>query len=712
MQQQTILSNGPHDLKSLVDTSNKGLANHKFKSENCLLLYIASNINYPLFQKLKDFKSDIDIQQFLDWYSKLDGATKRKITSYKSQKLINFIGNLYLKEIKRINGNNKVICKDFCNQEKPFEYEKPREEVHDIYSTDNYEEVKESDENDIVSTKETESTEEQNLNKDKYNEKDVLKYIKICSLENSADTLIFRIESNELKEYINHFSKGDSKIKPINPELIDNEWYITIPDLDNIQSFLQIFVCNLTLLHYEYYLLTNELYEMPFSNELKKFFKENDSKLNELIGNKVDVTNDIFSRHNLIFSAEVCSCNYIEKNSKKDFHRNKNDLWDLNLKILEKLKNKLSEFNTNEEKLKNLFEKISFYNLTDLKESNHFIYFEFRKFLLKLKYNDQEQQLEVFYRNVLYNTEILKPIKDKYLKDTKSLLKDIFNNNEKIIGFGSYFTGLTTELSDIDILIKYEGKRNEMDYGNYLSEGLKDIKKKKNITNLEIFPILTATIPKIQITYDISNEIDLKKINFSLKYLDGKEGELTKIKIDITFTKEIKRVKNTKKVGKIIKESLIKFKQLKPVALYSKIYFKRQEMNSTYEGYINSISLIFLTINILVMYEKNGFPTNSFSNLKILFLLSEKFGHYNYLYGIDKDGYDYTLENEEKQIFKEQKHRRFVIKNPADESKNIASGCFETGQIINAFSLLNKHINKGKDIFLPLQEIIVPVKKK
>ena len=106
------------------------------------------------------------------------------------------------------------------------------------------------------------------------------------------------------------------------------------------------------------------------------------------------------------------------------------------------------------------------------------------------------------------------------------------------------------------------------------------------------------------------------------------------------------------------------------------------------------------------MYEQNDFPINSFSNLEILFYVSEKFGHYNYLYGIDKDGCDYTLEDEEIQIYKKQKDRRFVIKNPADYSKNIASGCFKTSKIIDKFNLLYTHINKGKDIFLPLQEII------
>ena len=112
------------------------------------------------------------------------------------------------------------------------------------------------------------------------------------------------------------------------------------------------------------------------------------------------------------------------------------------------------------------------------------------------------------------------------------------------------------------------------------------------------------------------------------------------------------------------------------------------------------------------MYEKKHISTDSFSNLKILRKTSKKFGHYNYLYGIDEDGYDYTLEKEEIQIIKRQKDCRFVIKSPADNSKNIAAGCYKTEQIIKAFSLLNKYINKGKDILLPLQEIIVPVVEK
>jgi hypothetical protein len=52
---------------------------------------------------------------------------------------------------------------------------------------------------------------------------------------------------------------------------------------------------------------------MPFFKKLEIFFQENESKIKEFIGKKVDVTNEIFIRHNLIFLAGKCTDNYFEK---------------------------------------------------------------------------------------------------------------------------------------------------------------------------------------------------------------------------------------------------------------------------------------------------------------------------------------------------------------------------------------------------------------
>ena len=78
---------------------------------------------------------------------------------------------------------------------------------------------------------------------------------------------------------------------------------------------------------------------------------------------------------------------------------------------------------------------------------------------------------------------------------------------------------------------------------------------------------------------------------------------------------------------RIIKESLKKYKLLKPVILYLKIFFRIQELYSTYKGGINSLSLFCLARNILVAYERNHFDVNSFSIEEVLFYISEKFGH-------------------------------------------------------------------------------------
>ena len=245
--------------------------------------------------------------------------------------------------------------------------------------------------------------------------------------------------------------------------------------------------------------------------------------------------------------------------------------------------------------------------------------------------------------------------------------------------FGSSSTGLSTELSDIDIQIYDEKIKDERKFGKYLKKVLKN----ENL-NIEAHLKNKNAPPVITISYDISEEY-LTGINFSDKYSDGIE-DLKKIKIDITFTSDTERVKNTKETVRIIKETLKRYKQLKPIILYLKIFFKKHELYSTYKGGINSLSIFCLARNILVTYEKYGFDVNLFPKEQILFFITEKFGNYKYQYGIDKDGFDYTLKGEE--IVSNKKDLRLVIKNPIDNEKNIAEGSFRSEEIIEKFYFL------------------------
>jgi predicted nucleotidyltransferase len=222
-----------------------------------------------------------------------------------------------------------------------------------------------------------------------------------------------------------------------------------------------------------------------------------------LLNNKVDVTNDIFSLNNSSFIAQKCSYNYIKKFNTKGQEFNSDDVDKSFINILKKLKkNNFSESNTNEEKLKILCEKISYYSLEDLKNSEHFIYLEIRN---DLKLN---QNLDAFYMNIIYNSEKLREIKNQYLEKTKKLLKAILGQKIDIIEYGSYATDLSTEFSDMDILIFDEEIKDERKYGKNLEEEFK--KKDKNLANISFLKKNTL----IKISYDVSKEQVSNEINF------------------------------------------------------------------------------------------------------------------------------------------------------------------------------------------------------
>ena len=104
--------------------------------------------------------------------------------------------------------------------------------------------------------------------------------------------------------------------------------------------------------------------------------------------------------------------------------------------------------------------------------------------------------------------------------------------------YGLYFTDLSTEFSDIYILIVYEEEKDEEKYEADLVKVLGEIKEKSNLKKLNISSHLQNinSPPVITITYDVSEELDLTRINFLLNYLGEKKNDLNKINIDITFT--------------------------------------------------------------------------------------------------------------------------------------------------------------------------------
>ena len=683
-----IIKVDSNEFQPVKDRSIIISSSQKCKTEVHLLKFKAPDYISKFFQEINDHEYDLNIGEIISWYSELDEQTKTEITSFNNSELIQLLCNeIIMDKTIKPKPEPKDEPKSETNSITTSNYDNtPTQELLDQeqeqYKSDSYF-VKDTEFQNLITneetTKDTENGEELYINKNLIKEEDLFKNTKACSLKDDPDTLIFNIEPNKLEEYLNCFPKEGSTIKPIIPKLINNTWHITLQDWTNLLeslSFCQIMASIFILLHFQYYCHTGEKFEMPFYKELRRISQDNELTINELCRINFDV-NAIFNQYNSFFIAYKCTNNYMNTYIPKDTNFDSVELCVFNINILKNLKKNISKYNTNKENLENLFRIISFYSPKDIINSKHFIYNEIKNYLINYNVNDQE--IDATYRNIQYNNKILEPIRKECLEKTKRLLKKKLGPQIEIVEFGSSSTGLSTEFSDMDILIYDEKIENEKKFGEYLKNALKkeNLNIEDHLDNLHAPPVIT-------ITYYVSEEYFTRN-NFAVKYLYGIE-DLNKIKIDITFTKDNKRVENTKETVRIIKETLKRYKQLKPIILFLKTYFKKHKMYSTYKGGINSLSIFCLARNIFVTYEKYGFDVNLFPKEKILFLITEKFGNYNYQYGIDKDGFDYTLKD--KEIVKNEKDLRLVIKNPVDNEKNIAIGCYLAKEIIERFKFL------------------------
>ena len=248
------------------------------------------------------------------------------------------------------------------------------------------------------------------------------------------------------------------------------------------------------------------------------------------------------------------------------------------------------------------------------------------------------------YKNILItniNLKIIKYLeKQKYCEVEKIIEENLKDKFDLTFGhFGSYFTECSIEGSDIDICIIYKPKDNDyFDFGNILYQFLynqkylifKSIDKIKNLITLDF-------------DFDIKDKL-IKDVILN-NYGNINVGELTEIKIDIKFDKDIKFLEDCEKSVEYIKKALKKYKEIKPVFLFLKRYFKKIGKNKIFFGGISSYSLFLLVLNTIKCLKKN-------KNLKInedLVLLSVlgKFSKFDFgIKGINKDNYDYYLEND------------------------------------------------------------------
>jgi len=264
----------------------------------------------------------------------------------------------------------------------------------------------------------------------------------------------------------------------------------------------------------------------------------------------------------------------------------------------------------------------------------------------KYFYDFLDQGIKDYYEITKNNVAILRSLKDKYLK---IFLENIINKNlkdkfEMTFGFyGSFYTGLSIEGSDIDMCIIYKQKveNTELNFGEELLKIFKENEHKFEFTYVTI-DLLKANRPLISVQIDISQEIKKTPLNNQYNYLEI--NDQNKIKIDFTFDKNKQYLIDNNKNVEYIKKQIYEYPEIPPLVLVLKRYMKRMHMDNVYNGGISSFSIFLIVLNTIKSYKKD-YPNKTISLSFLLILVFKKFSFFKFKeYGIGTDNYDFVLE--------------------------------------------------------------------
>ena len=292
------------------------------------------------------------------------------------------------------------------------------------------------------------------------------------------------------------------------------------------------------------------------------------------------------------------------------------------------------------------------------------------------------------------NISNLKSLYEEKLQNIETLIKNRLSENYEIkFGhYGSFFSNLSIEGSDLDVLIYYHKKKEDVDFYKDILNLLGE--KENEFEN--ICPILTATVPVIKLQINIKNEIKEKDIKLKhTSYFE--EEDLTTIKIDLTFTENEQDFQHSYEVVSYINKSLEEYPQIKPLLLVLKRYFKEMNLNKNYTGGLCSYSLFLLILSFCKCNKKCD------STTKLLFYFMENFTYFDYC------NYCIDVEKDNCYILKD-KNDNITEKSASDENSSYDTNyeLYEKEEIfiVDPFSKLNVSKSSFK-----VDEIILTFRK-
>ena len=274
----------------------------------------------------------------------------------------------------------------------------------------------------------------------------------------------------------------------------------------------------------------------------------------------------------------------------------------------------------------------------------------FNSFIPSEKYFDSlNKELNNYLSVTNLNIKNLKNLYEEKLEKIENLIQNGLSENYEIkFGhYGSFFSNLSIEGSDLDILIYYNKKKEDSEFYKDILNLLEANKNKFENVN----PILTASVPVIKLQIDIKNEILEKDIKLKdASYFE--EEDLSKIKIDLTFTENEQEFQHSHEIVTYINKSLEEYPLIKPILLLLKRYFKDMNMNKAYTGGLCSYSLFLLVLSFCKSNKQCESAT------KLLYYFMENFTYFDYC--------NYCIDVE--------KENCYILKDKNDNEKSVSDG--------------------------------------
>ena len=489
---------------------------------------------------------------------------------------------------KKKNNIQEEMNKEIKNEEKK---EEPKEEEKNIEKDLKIENIKEKKE--IISQQNIEE------NKNKKKQKDFFLY--------PVDT------KKGKKNKINNNKKNISDKSCVNND--DNKLQIDINEKKEINE------------------IKNIKDEASTNVEEKKFdfcqTKENDILF---IGNKKEKSLNIFDKSNKIEHTH-------EFTKIQNFNLNNSTI--NNYVIIDKISTNESSSLENKDFQKNIFPTFN-YSMPYHQLPNYYLYERSELF------NDLTEEILSHEKSVTNNLNLLKKFREEIYQKILHFIENILNKNNikvKLNNYGSHETGLSTEFSDIDILIKFckndninniclNSQQNIEEILSLIYNGFYKEKEKYNI--IQINAISTASVPVIKIKCNLEDIIPYEiKNKIKENYLFNFEEDILQFNFDFTF-QEVEKIDSDKKIPSLeiipyIKNCLNVYKEIKPIMLILKRFIKINKLNLSFQGGLSSYSLFLL----LYSYIKSVYIPNNSLGL-YLYSFFEFYSNFNFgIYSIN-----------------------------------------------------------------------------